>query len=220
MKSVGRIALWLAWGVTFTLALACYVVLLQGMMRDTRWGEPTIGVNFSKVSGWQSASFRVWGESRYALFFSSVNHDADLAGRHLTANFEVRILGPGGNVLLDRIYYGEYLDHEVPRGYGDTRLATLDIQGRPWRPGTLQVRVREPDPAFRTTRSELKLWKERSDPGMGGLIHYAVMVPGAVLTVLALVFAGMLAARRTVWPLVATLVVPALVLALCGALAA
>ena len=218
MRTAGRIALWTGWAASLVLALACFAVLLQGVLRDTRWGEPVIPLDFSQASGWKAETFRVWGEDRYALFFSSVSHDPELAGRHLTANFQVRILGPGGNVLLDHIYYGEYLDHVVPRGYGDTRLETLEIRGKPWNPGTLQVRVREPDPAFRTTRSELKLWRVRPDDGMGGLLNYAMMMPGAVLMLLALVFAGLLAARKAIWPLITTLSAAALVVALMGIL--
>lgn len=214
MRSAKSFALWTGWAVTFGLALACFIILIQGVMRDTRWGEPAIPVDFSEASGWHSESFRVWGKDTYTLFISSVNHDPELAGRHLTANFDVRILGADGEPVLNRLYYGEYLTHKVPQGYGDLPLATLEISGKPWRPGTLQVRVREPDPAFRTTRSELKLWKEGSEVGMGGLLNYAFMFPGAVLLALALVLSGALARRGPKWPLVATLAVSAGLLAL------
>lgn len=211
MKSKKHVALWIGWILAFGLALVCITVLLLGVARDARWGEPAIAVDFSKASGWQSERFRVWGEETFTLLVSSVNHDPEFVGRFLTADFQVRILGADDQPVLDRLYRGEALDYLVPQGYTDLQLATLEIKGRPWRPGTLQVRVREPDPAFKTTRSELKLWKERPNVGMGGLINYAMMVPGAVMLILALVLASVLASRGRKWPLFATI---ALLLAL------
>lgn len=211
MKSKKNILLWVSWALAFTLAVACFAVLLQGVARDMRWGEPAIPVDFSKASGWQSERFRVWGEDTYTLFVSSVNHDPEYVGRFLTADFRIRILGADGQPVLDQLYRGEAFDHRVPEGYADLRLARIEIKGKPWRPGTLQVSVREPDPAFRTTRSELKLWKDRAEPGMGGLINYAMMVPGAVMLILALVLSCALASRGRKWPLIATV---ALILAL------
>lgn len=204
MKSKKTILLWIGWALAFALAAACFAVLLQGVARDARWGQPAISVDFSEVSGWQSESFRVWGEETYTLSVSSVNHDPEYIDRFLTADFRVRILGADEQPVLDRLYRGETLDHTVPRGYGDVRLATLNIKGKPWRPGTLQVRVTEPDPAFRTTRSEVRLWKEQPELGMGGLVNYAMMVPGGIMLVLSFLFASMLASRGHKWPLIAT----------------
>lgn len=204
LKSKITILLWIGWALAFALAAACFAVLLQGVARDARWGQPAIPVDFSEVSAWQSASFRVWSEDTYTLFVSSVNHDPEYIDRFLTADFRVRILGADEQPVLDRLYRGETLDHTVPRGYGDVRLATINIKGKPWRPGTLQVRVTEPDPAFRTTRSEVRLWKEQQDLGMGGLVNYAMLVPGGIMLVLSLLIASMLASRGRKWPLIAT----------------
>lgn len=204
VKSKRYITLWVSWVLAFGLSLACFAALLSGVARDARWGEPAIPVDFSQVSGWQSESFRVWGEDTYTLFVSSVNHDPEYVDRFLTADFRVRILGADDQPVLDRLYRGETLDHSVPQGYADLLLARLDIRGKPWRPGKIQVRVSEPDPAFKTTRSELKLWKARPNVGMGGLINYAVMVPGGIMLVLSLVFASMLASRGRKWPLIIT----------------
>lgn len=204
MKSKWHIPLWVGWALAFGLSLACFVALLAGIARDARWGEPTIPLDFSEVSGWQSESFRVWGEETYNLRLSSVNHDPEYAGRFLAADFRIRILGADDQSVLDRLYRGETLDHSVPQGYSDLLLARLDVRGKPWRPGKIQVRVSEPDPAFKTTRSELKLWKERPNVGMGGLINYALMVPGGVLWVVSLVLAALLAGRHSRWPLLLT----------------
>lgn len=204
MKSKWHIPLWVGWALAFGLSLACFVALLSGVARDARWGEPTIPLDFSEVSGWQSESFRVWGEETYNLRLSSVNHDPEYTGRFLAADFRIRILGADDQPVLDRLYRGETLDHSVPQGYSDLLLARLDIRGKPWRPGKIQVRVSEPDPAFKTTRSELKLWKERPNVGMGGLINYAMMVPGGIMLALSLLFASMLASRGRKWPLIAT----------------
>lgn len=210
-------ALWLGWTVAFGLALVCLAVLAQGVVRDRHWGEPSIPVEFSKVSRWQSESFRVWGEDAYRLLVSSVNHDPEFVGRYLFADFEVRIMGSKGVPLFSRLYRGEAFDHRVPDGYGDLHLETIEIRGRPWQPGELQVRVREPDPAFRTTTSEIKLRKARPAVGMGGLINYAMALPGAVLLLLSLVLAAALAGRGSKWPLVLTAVALAAFIALFSA---
>lgn len=209
-----HIALWLGWLAAFGLAVACLALVVQGIARDQRWGEPAIQVDFSRASGWQSEPFRVWGEHDFRLLLSSVNHDPEFVGRHLFADFEIRITGNSGRALFSRLYRGEAFDYRVPDGYADLELETLRIKGRPWQPGELQVRVREPDPAFATTRSEIKLWRDRPAVGMGGLINYAVMLPGALLTLVALVLAALLAARGQRWPLALTLVVLLALLAL------
>lgn len=205
MTKRGHLALWLGWVVSFGLAVACLAVLMQGFARDQRWGEPAIEVDFSRGSGWQSERFRIWGEHDFRLLISSVNHDPEYVGRYLFADFEVRITGKDGRSLFSRLYRGEAFDYQVPDGYTDLQLETIRIKGRPWQPGELQVRVREPDPAFATTRSEIKLWKDRPQVGMGGLMNYAMMVPGAVLLFVALVLAALLAARGSKWPLLVTI---------------
>lgn len=149
--------LWAAWLVTTALGLALAVLFFTGAAGGMLRGDAVIAVDFSESSGWRSAPFRVWGRGSYQLSFNSINHDEDLAERHLTANFDVRILDADGDPVMNRRYLGEYLDHRVPLGFHATPLATLDVRGRPWRPGTLQVRVVEPDPAFRTSQSEFRL---------------------------------------------------------------
>lgn len=193
-----------AWTFSFVLALVCIGIFAQGVIRDHRVGQPVIEVDFSEPSGWKEERFRVWGEDSYKLFISSVNHDPEFVGRHLVADFQVRIDGAQGNTVFAREYYGEYLMHKVPNGYGDTALAEINISGWPWQQGVLAVRVTEPDPAFRTTRSELKLWKVQRDVGMGGLINYAMLLPGILLLLLAFAFAVPLARRGHKWPLIVT----------------
>lgn len=88
----------------------------------------------------------------------------------------------------------------------------------PWRSWELKARVLQPDARFRTARSEIRLWKDRYDPGMGGLVNYVMIIPAAVLLLLALGLAALLARRGRPRPLVVTLVLGAGVIALFAGL--
>lgn len=200
VKSKGRVALWTGWVLSLGLAAACIAVLAT----EARQDAVAVPLDFSRVSGWQSAEFRVWGEETYTLALASVNRDQEYAGRFLAADFRVRVLGAEGEPVLERLYRGETLDHTVPEGAAGTPLARLEVRGKPWRPGKLQVRVTEPDPAFRTTRSELRLQEEPPGGGMAGVVRHPMAVPAAVLMVLGLVLAAVLARRGARWPLLVT----------------
>lgn len=200
LKSKGRVALWTGWVLSLGLAAACIAVLAT----EARQDAVAVPLDFSRVSGWQSAGFRVWGEDTYTLAVRSENRDPEYVGRFLVADFRVRVLGAEGQPVMDRLYRGENLDHTVPAGRADVALARLEVQGRPWRPGRLQVRVAEPDPAFRTTRSELRLQEEPPGDGMAGVVRHPMAVPAAILMVLGLVLAAVLARRGARWPLLVT----------------
>ena len=180
-----RRTLWGAWSLSFALALACIGVFIQGVMRDTRSGDPVLRVDFSSATR-SEASFRVWGQETYDLLISSVNHDASLVGHPLGAEFEIRVAGPDGKPVLYRTYASGATGHQIPSNYGDVKLATLELDGSPLRSWTLRLEVLKPDPMFRTAQTHLKLYKRQYNSGMGGLVNYAIMIPGAVLLLLAL----------------------------------
>lgn len=200
MKSKADVALWTGWILAVGLAAACLAVLVW----DARSEPVAIPVDFGEAAGWRSAEFRVWGEDTYTLLVRSENRDPEYAGRFLAADFRVRVLGAEGQPVMDRLYRGENLDHTVPAGRAEVALARLEVQGRPWRPGRLQVRVAEPDPAFRTTRSELRLQKEPPGEGMVGVLRHPMTAPAAILMVLGLVLAAVLARGGARWPLLVT----------------
>jgi hypothetical protein len=207
-----RLALWGAWALSFLLALACIAVFIQGVVRDNRVGSPVIRVDFSSARGWGEASFRVWGQQTYDLLISSVNHDASLVGRQLGAEFAIEITDPDGRLVLQRTFLSGATGHRVPSNYGDVRLATLELDGSPVRTWSLRVRVLKPDSAFPPEQTHLKLYKRQYDPGMGGLMNYAIMVPGALLLSLALVLSVPLWRGGSRWPLLLTALAAVLVL--------
>lgn len=208
MKSrVKGALLWAAWLICFAVALAATGLFAHGAVRDTRIGEPAINVDPAAASGWQSAGFRVFGQGDYRLFISSVNHDPGRAGTPLEGTFEVAILDPEGNAVFEESFAGRETDHEIPGNYGDAELATLVLDDWPVRKWTLKFRVIDPDPGFKGIHTQVKLWKQRDDPGMGGLLNYVMIIPAGVFLLLALAASAALAARRRRWPLALTAVV-------------
>lgn len=199
-----RRTLWGAWGLSFLLALACMAVFIQGVMRDTRAGDPVIRVDFAIAPGRIEASFRVWGQRTYDLLISSVNHDASLVGRRLAAEFEIEIVDPDGKPVLHRKFPAGETGHQIPSNYGDVRLATIELDSSPLRSWTLRVNVLKPDPAFLAAQTHLKLYKRQYDPGMGGLINYAIIIPGGILLLLALIMSVPLAIGGARLPLFLT----------------
>ena len=181
-----RTALWVAWATFFTLGLVCLGVFMQGVLRDTHAGDPVIRVDFTSRPTSASVPFRVWGSATYALMLSSVNHDPQHVGTSLEGEFEVLILGPNENAVFRQRYAAGTTGHSVPSNYGDKTLTTIQLNDWPLRSWKLQVKLDRPDPKFRTVLTEVKLRKQRYDPGMGGLMNYAMMLPAAVFLALAL----------------------------------
>jgi hypothetical protein len=201
-----RRVLWVVWGLSFGLGLVCLGVFMQGLIRDSDAGDAIIRVNFASPAGWVSAPFRVWGEGTYHLRISSVNHDPQFTGRPLDAEFEVQVIAPDGNAVLRQTYGAGATGHRVPDNYGDRRLATLDLNDWPLRRGELRVGVLKPDPNFITGQTELRLRKERYDPGMGGLINYVMVIPAGIFLLIALGVSFLLARAGSRAPLISTLV--------------
>ena len=195
------------WALSFVLALLSGAVVAQGVLRDTRTGEPVIRLDLSKLSDWSSASFRVWGQGTYTLFISSVNHDPAFIGTPFAGTFEVEVIAPDGTSYFQQSYSGTAIEHVLPDNYGDTQLAMLELEDWPLRPWVVKARVIEPDEHFKTAFTEVKLWKQRYDPGMGGLMNYAMIVPAAVFLCIALASSLWLAVIGSKIPSILTLIV-------------
>lgn len=79
-----------------------------------------------------------------------------------------------------------------------TRVDELRLAGGPLGRWRLAARVRDPDPRFAEStslRSRVLLRPRRPDPGMGGLINYAMIVPATLLFLLSLGLALAIARR-------------------------
>lgn len=200
------------WVVTFALGVLCASVVVEGLWRDHRGGEPRVAVDFSRHGFQASDAFRVWGAGQYKLFVSAVNHDEKRVGAPLNAEFEVVIAAPD-RVVFRRLFAPGATGLAVPSNYGDATLTKLAIDGSPLRPWSLDVRVTKGDPAFRDIRAEIKFWKERYDPGMGGLMNYVMIIPALVLAAIAFILAVILAGRGVRSPLWVTSAACALVVA-------
>lgn len=209
-------ALWAAWWICLVPGLAAGAVFVHGVLRDTRAGEPVLALDLAAASDWTAVPFRVWGGGPRALRLDSVNHAPAFVGAALTAQFEVAVVDPRGQARFRRVYDGAATGHVLPDNYGGVRLETLVLDDRPWRRWTLRARVLRPDLRFRTARTQLKLWKDRPDLGMGGLVSYAMLAPAGIFLGLALLAALALAGRGRRLPLWVMAGFAAVALALSG----
>lgn len=198
--------LWATWLVSFAISLASMAVFVQGKLRDSRAGEPVVRIDLSSAGDWVAVPFRVWGAGTFRLFMSSVNHDATFVGAPLAGDFEVTIVDSDGKVFFQQVYPAGSTDHVLPSNYGDSQLNTFELDDRPFREWMLKARVLKPDPRFKTAMTQVKLWKDRYDPGMGGLVNYVMILPAGVFLVLALIISSALAGRGSRAPMFATLI--------------
>lgn len=74
-------------------------------------------------------------------------------------------------------------------------MGALELNDRPFRQWTLKARVLKPDSRFKSVYTEVKFWKNRYDPGMGGLINYAMIIPAGIFLALAFFASLSLAAK-------------------------
>ena len=192
------------WCLTFVLALGSSAIFVRGLIRDYYTGDAVVRFDPGQQTDWTSDSFRVWGQGSYALRLSSVNHDPVPVGRRLASRFEVLISNPHGKTVLQKTYGPDSIEHRVPDNYADTLLETLELNDWPLRSWRLQLRVINADPNFKTSRTELRLRKQRYDPGMGGLANYVMIVPAAVLLLVSFILALFLARAGTSIPLYIT----------------
>lgn len=183
-----RQVLFVTWLLMFLLALGSIGFVAQGLMRDFYTGDPVATVDLRMPAAWKTVPFRVWGPGVYDLYISSVNHDSAQVGRRFHGTLAVRIKAPSSTTVFERMYGADTLDHRIPLNYGDNRLATITLDDRPWRRWELQVRVVDGDPKFQPSITQVKLRKQRYDPGMGGLMNYAMILPAGVFMLLALGF--------------------------------
>lgn len=190
-SSPGRVLLLGAWLASALLGLACGSIFVAGLLRDTHFGQAELPLNLGASSGWQRTGFRVWGGGEHVLWLTTLRQDAPPGSEH--GGFEgvlvVRILAPDGKRRLERRYGGEGLGGPTSGEMTWVRLDSPRLNGLPFRTWTLEARVAEGDAALAAgpgVRSRLLLRKDRPDPGMGGLINYAMIVPAAGFLLLSL----------------------------------
>ncbi len=198
--------LWIAWAFCFALSILFVLIFAQGVIRDMRVGEPVLRVDLSSRSDWVSRQFRILRPGTYNLFISTVNHDERFVGEPLAGAFEVAVIAPDGKEFFQRHFSGDTTDHVLPRNYGDSKLATLELDSSLRSRWTLKARVLDADPKFSTAFTDIKLWKVRSDPGMGGLINYVMIIPAGIFMLVAFVASLVLAKQGARSALMVTLI--------------
>ena len=171
----------LLWGLTFGLGMLAAWVAVSGIRRDTRAGEPVIALPLDQATDWREAHFRVLQDGHWRLRLSAVAFDSSRVDLPLEAAFQVQVRAPGGRVVLDRAWSPGETGILLPWNYGDALLDSLTLDGGSLRRWTLAVRVTSPDPRFAGVTTELKLWQDRYDPGMGGLVSYVLILPAGLL---------------------------------------
>lgn len=195
------------WMVIIALGVWSATVVVLGVRRDTRAGEATVSLSLGETSDWQMRAFRVWSDGRYTLFVSTVNFDRPRVGSKFSGEMQVVVRRPNGATFLDRRFGPGTIDHQMPYNYGDTQLANIPIESARIRPWTMAVRVTRADPQFAGVSSEVKLWRDRVDPGMGGVLTYVLIIPAVMLLLLAVFFSFVLARRGRTAPLIASLLI-------------
>lgn len=196
----------IGWALVFVLGVAIATPVALGVRRDARAGEVTIPVSLGEASAPQTQSFRVWNAGSYNLVISTVNFDRARVGSKFTGEVRIVLRRPDGDTLLDRRFDGATFAHSMPFNYGDAKLATISLDAARIRPWTVSVEVTRADPSLAGVRSEVKLWRERTDPGMGGMITYVLIFPAIVFLLLAVVLSGVLLRRGRTVPLVLSVV--------------
>lgn len=199
----------IGWALVFVLGVAIATPVALGVRRDTRAGEVTIPVSLGEASALQTQSFRVWTAGAYNLFISTVNFDQARVGSKFTGEVRVIVSRPGGETLLDRRFGPGTFEHSMPYNYGDTKLATIPLHAARIRSWTVSVEVTRADPSFTGVRSEIKLWRERTDLGMGGMITYVLIFPAIVFLLLAVVLSGVLLRRGRRAPILVSVIAAA-----------
>lgn len=200
------------WIVSFLLALGASAIVVAGVRRDTRAGQPVLEIDLARSSDWATVPFRLSGAARHTLLLSTVSFDSTNLGVSLEGAFEVAVVNGRGDTVFRRMYPPGASGHVLPYNYGDTPLATLALSDLPVRAWTLAARVTAPDARFAPATSELKLWKEQADPGLGGVVNYLMAIPAGIFLVVGLGAAVPLAAQKRPLPLAISLVGMALYL--------
>lgn len=190
-----------AWAVVFGLGLLATYGFVNGLIRDTHIGQPTMTLPLDRV-GQHTTDFRVWGKTEYVLRLSASSSDPTKVGLRLDAALEVVVRSPDGAVALQQAFDGTRADFRLSQ-YTDVRLATVVLHGSPWRRWSLETRVTRPDQRFEGVITQIKLW-EYVDVGMGGLLNYVLVIPAGVLMLAALGMAIRLAMRGRTVPLFCT----------------
>ncbi|MGQ0538005.1 MAG: hypothetical protein ACT4R6_03585, partial [Gemmatimonadaceae bacterium] len=117
---------------------------------------------------------------------------------------EIAVLDPAGRSVFQRRYPPGTTGLTLPINYGDSQLAEVPLNAAPLRLWTLQARVMAPDERFRTARTSVQFWKQRYDPGMGGMMNYVMIVPAVLFLALAMIAAVALARHGRRLPVIVT----------------
>lgn len=171
------------WLAALFLGLCALLIFLQGLQRDQHFGGPEIVLDLSRPSEWQRQSFRVWGDSQYTLYLTTVNHEPPF-NVPFEGMIEVQVLDPQGRPLIENVMDGR-LHHLRPDNMHWSNLAEMRLNTSPLRRWQLMARVIEGDPRFAGTHSTVLLRKAQAEPGMGGLVNYTMLFPALGLLLLA-----------------------------------
>ncbi len=182
---------WL-WGGAFVSGVFCLGLFAGGILRDRGIGNAELPIDLSRAGVWRQVSVRPWFPGRYRLYLSTLVDQPKLREERLSARIEIRVADASGRTVLARSYAPGTLGHLLAPGMTWTRLDEIIIAKPDWKPWTLAASTIEPDPNAARARARLELRRERQEPGMGGLINYAALVPAVVLLAISFVAAILL----------------------------
>src|SRR3990170_8690629 len=187
-----RTALSTVWLLALVLGLFCAGLFLHGLMRDTRIGDPDVGLDLSRRAA-GSREFLPWRGEWHDLAVSSVNHTPPF-GPVFQGKVEITLTDGSGQVLVNRSF-DRSSAHARPSNMTWTPLDSVRLDRSLLERMTLSARVIETDPRFAGVRTNVHLRRRQYDPGMGGMVNYVMVVPGILFLVIALGIGANMAGR-------------------------
>lgn len=173
-----RYFIWLA---MLALGVLCIGLFIQGLVRDTRLGDPDLSVDLSQPSRTHH-DFRLWRGGEYDLAVSSVNHVPPFKVP-FTGSMNVVLTDADGRELINRILDSSSA-HMRPDNMSWSLLDSLMLSRRIVGQMRLSAVVGTGDQQFRGVTTTVHLRRRQYDPGMGGLVNYVVLLPGIIFMVL------------------------------------
>ena len=193
MTRITRRVVLIFWTLLQFAGLVCAGIFVSGVARNAGFKEAVVPLDLSGVSESRPVTFHLWRGGRYTLYLTTVNHDPAFTGQPFAGSVRVRLSAPRQTPLVDRTF--DSLTHRVPSNMEWTTLQELQIDRGSFGSWALAANVVRGDRRFAGMSSRVLLRKYAADEGWSALVAFAMSIPAAILSFIALVLAVMLQVR-------------------------